>query len=94
MANHKSASKRNRQSILHRARNRSIKTRMKGVVKDVYAAMAENSVEKTMEALRLAIPVIDKTVVKGTVHKKSASRKVSRLTKTVNAFVASFEGEA
>ena len=94
MANHKSAVKRNRQSIVRRTRNRSIKTRMKGVVKEVYAAMAENSVEKTREALKVAIPVIDKTAVKGTLHKKNASRKVSRLTKKVNAFVASVEGEA
>ena len=94
MANHKSAAKRNRQSIVRRARNRSIKTRMKGVVKAVYTAMEENSVDKTMEALKIAIPVIDKTAVKGTLHKKTASRKVSRLTKKVNAFVASVEGQA
>lgn len=94
MANHKSADKRNRQSLLRKARNRSNKSRMKGLIKAVYSAMEENSVEKTMEALKLAIPVIDKTAVKGTIHKKNASRKVSRLTRKVSAFVSSVEGEA
>ena len=88
MANHKSAMKRDRQSIVRRARNRAIKTRMKGVVKDIYTAIEEGSAEKAVAALKIAIPVIDKTVVKGTAHKKNASRKVSRLTKTVNAFLA------
>ncbi len=91
MANHKSAEKRNRQSIVRKARNRSNKTRMKGAVKAVHTAMEENSVDKTMEALKIAIPIIDKLAVKGTLHKKNTSRKVSRLTKKVNAFVASAE---
>lgn len=88
MANHKSAMKRNRQSIVRRARNRAIKTRMKGVIKEVYSAIEEESTEKAIAALKVAIPVIDRTAVKGTIHKKNASRKVSRLTKTVNVFVA------
>ncbi len=94
MANHKSAVKRNRQSIVRRTRNRANKTRVKSVVKEVYSAMEENSVEKTMEALKKAIPVIDRSVVNGTAHKKNASRKVSRLTKRVNVFVSSVEGQA
>lgn len=88
MANHKSALKRNRQSQLSRMRNRSNKTNMKTVIKAVDAAIAEDSVEKAQEALKAAIPVIDKIAVKGTLHKKNASRKVSRLTKRVNAFIA------
>ncbi len=88
MANHKSAMKRDRQNIVRRARNRANKTKMKGVVKEVYAAIAEESSEKATVALKKAIPVIDGMAVKGTIHKKNASRKVSRLTKTVNAFLA------
>lgn len=88
MANHKSALKRNRQSQLSRMRNRSTKTNMKTVIKAVDAAIAEASAEKAQEALKAAIPVIDKTAVKGALHKKNASRKVSRLTKRVNAFLA------
>lgn len=61
---------------------------MKSAIKAVYTAIEEDSAEKAQEALKAAIPVIDRTAVKGAMHKKSASRKVSRLTKRVNAFVA------
>ncbi|HIJ78051.1 MAG: 30S ribosomal protein S20 [Desulfobulbaceae bacterium] len=87
MANHKSALKRNRQNLLARLRNRANKTRMKNVIKDVLDAIEQNSVDGAQEALRAAIPVIEKSAVKGAIHKKNASRKVSRLTKKVNALV-------
>lgn len=87
MANHKSAMKRNRQNQLQRLRNRSNKTKMKGVVKKVLAALELKSGEQAQEALKAAIPVIQKTAVKGSIHKKNASRKVSRLTKRVNALL-------
>lgn len=88
MANHKSAEKRNRQSQVNRVRNRSNRTRMKSAVKNVLSAIEENSVDKAQEALRLAIPIIDQTAVKGAIHRNTASRKVSRLTRHVNALVA------
>ena len=88
MANHKSAVKRNRQSQVRRIRNRSNRTKMKTAIKSVYSAIEENSAEKAQEALKIAIPIIDQTAVKGAMHKKTASRKVSRLTRRVNAFIA------
>ena len=45
----------------------------------------EKSVETSKEELLAAIKVIDKAVVKGVLHKNNAARKVSRLTKKVNA---------
>ncbi len=91
MANHKSAIKRNRQNLLRRSRNRANKTRIKNVIKAVDAAILEQSAEKAQEALKTAIPVIQRAATKGTIHKRNASRKVSRLTKRVNSFVS---GEA
>lgn len=88
MANHKSAEKRNRQATVQRVRNRAIKTRMKNVIRLVDEAVAEGSIEKAKEALQAAIPVIARTGSKGTIHKKNASRKVSRLTKRVNSMQA------
>ena len=88
LANHKSAEKRNRQSQVRRARNRSNRTKMKNAIKTVYSAIEENSIDKAQEALKAAIPVIDHTAVKGGLHKKTASRKVSRLTLCVNRFIA------
>ena len=88
MANHKSAMKRTRQSEVRNLRNRSNKSKMKTVIKAIFTAIEEQSVEKAQEALRAAIPVIDRVAVKGTLHKKTTSRTVSRLTKRVNAFAA------
>ena len=88
MANHKSAEKRNRQNQLQRLRNRSNKSRMKGVVRKVLEAIEQKAGDQAQEALKAAIPVIEKTAVKGSIHKKNASRKVSRLTKRVNALLA------
>ena len=87
MANHKSALKRNRQNQLSRLRNRANKSRMKTAIRKVLDAIEQNSVDGAQEALKAAIPVIEKTAVKGAIHKKNASRNVSRLTKRVNALV-------
>jgi small subunit ribosomal protein S20 len=65
------------------------------VIKKIEAAMeVEDSVEKAQEALVAAIPVIERASVKGAFHKKTASRKVSRLTKKVNNFAKSKESAA
>jgi len=88
LANHKSALKRNRQAQLGRVRNKANRTRVKNVVRAVDEAIGEKSVEMAQAALKLAIPAIQKAASKGAFHKKNASRKVSRLTKRVNAFAA------
>lgn len=88
MANHKSAEKRNRQSIVHRQRNRSNRTRMRNAIKTVDAAIEAGSQDDAQTALKVALPLIAKTASKGTIHKKNASRKVSRLTKRVNKMQA------
>jgi small subunit ribosomal protein S20 len=84
VANHKSAEKRNRQSQVRRLRNRANKTKMRNAIKAIDAAIVTGSQEDAKTALNIAIPVIAKTASKGTIHKKNASRKVSRLTKRVN----------
>ena len=95
MANHKSALKRNRQSLVRRDRNRANRTKVKTAVKKIDTAIeVEASVEKAQEALLAAIPIIERAAVKGAFHKKTASRKVSRLTKRVNNFARSKETAA
>jgi len=84
VANHKSAEKRNRQSQARRLRNRVNKTQMKNAVRKVNEAVEAGSVDEAKEALKVAIPVIGQTASKGSLHKRNASRKVSRLTKSVN----------
>ena len=81
MANHKSALKRAGQNEIRRMRNRSVKTRVKSVVKEVRQAVAENSVEASQARLIAAQAAIDKAAKKGVLHKRTAARKVSRLAK-------------
>jgi len=95
LANHKSALKRNRQSIIRRDRNRANRTKVKTAVKKIDTAIeVEGSVEKAQEALVAAVPVIERAAVKGAFHKKTASRKISRLTRKVNSFAGSKETAA
>ena len=88
MANHKSAEKRNRQAQIHRMRNRINRSKMKTVIKTLNSAIESGSADEAKSALTAAVPVIAKTASKGTIHKKNASRKISRLTRRVNAMEA------
>jgi small subunit ribosomal protein S20 len=68
---------------------------VKTAVKKIDTAIeVEASVEKAQKALLAAIPIIERAAVKGAFHKKTASRKVSRLTKRVNNFAGSKESAA
>ncbi len=85
MANHKSALKRVRQNKKRRLRNKMRKTRIKNLTKAVEAAIADKAPELAMEKLRQAQSYIDKIGrKKGTLHRRTASRKVSRLYKKVS----------
>ena len=84
MADHKSAIKRDRQSKVRRMRNRINKSKMKTAIRRIEEALVAGSEEQAQEALKIAVPIIQKTASKGTVHQKTASRKISRLTKRVN----------
>ena len=88
MANHKSAEKRDRQSKIRRLRNRMNKSAMKTAIRQVEEALVAGSEEQAKAALQAAIPVIYKTATKGTVHKNTAARKVSRLAARVKKLSA------
>ena len=85
MATHKSAEKRNRQNEKRRIRNTSIKTYVKTKIKEVLKTVENKDIEGAKSALARVIPVIDKASTKGVLHKKTASRKISRLTRKVNS---------
>ena len=81
MANIKSAKKRILVAETKAARNKAIRSRVKTFVKKVDAAITAGD----KAALLAAISEIDKATSKGVYHKNTASRKVSRLSKAVNA---------
>jgi small subunit ribosomal protein S20 len=64
---------------------------MKTAIKAVDTAIDEKSVDGAQAALKAVIPIIDRIAVKGVLHKKNASRKVSRLTRKVNDLVTSMQ---
>jgi len=84
LANHKSAEKRNRQNAVRNARNTHIRSTMRTFVKQVREAVATGDAEAARAALGRAVPFIDKAASKGVIHKATASRKISRLSKLVN----------
>jgi small subunit ribosomal protein S20 len=84
VANHKSALKRAGQNERRRLRNKAVQTRVKNVVKDVRLAVAQDA-ENAVEQLNAAKSAIDKAAKKGVLHQKTASRKISRLNRQVNA---------
>ncbi|MBQ4187465.1 MAG: 30S ribosomal protein S20 [Firmicutes bacterium] len=84
MANIKSAKKRVKVIRTKTLRNKMIKSAVKTEVKKVYAAVAANDAKAAKAALVKATSTIDKAKSKGVLHKNTASRKISRLTKTVN----------
>jgi small subunit ribosomal protein S20 len=79
VATHKSARKRARQSIRRTARNRHVRSRVKGAVKRARLAIGSNDVEEARTALRTAESVLRRAASKGVVPRKRASRQISRL---------------
>ncbi len=88
MAIHKSVIKRARQNLTRKLRNSSRKTKLKTVIKKLNETVASNDKAKAEEALRTVTSVISKGASQGTWHKKTASRKVSRLSKKVHAMAS------
>ncbi len=85
MATHASALKRARQSEKRRLRNASVKSIIKTVSKKILKAAEGKNPEEAKKALSRAIPMIQKASSKKVIHKKTASRKISRLARKVNA---------
>jgi len=79
LANHKSALKRAGQNEIHRQRNRSVKSRVKTMVKQVHQAVASEAGDSIANDLKAAQATIDKAVKKGVLHKRTGARKVARL---------------
>jgi small subunit ribosomal protein S20 len=85
MANTKSAKKAARQTIRRTAVNKARRTRLRSSVRKVEEAIASGNKEAAAAALKEAEPIIARTGQTGVVHRKTASRKVSRLAKRVGA---------
>jgi small subunit ribosomal protein S20 len=85
MANIDSAKKRARQSIVRRAHNASLRSRMRTAVRRVRKAIADGDKAAAQQALRNAASMLDSNAGKGIVHKNMAARNKSRLAAAVKA---------
>mgnify|MGYP001122404204 CR=1 FL=1 len=84
MANTKSAKKATRKMQRRTSINKNRRTRMKTEVRRVEDAIAAGNKTEAAAALKAAEPVLARSGQRGLVHKRAASRKVSRLTAAVN----------
>ncbi len=80
-----SAIKRARQAEKHNLRNASIRSKIKTVSKRIEEAITEKNQENVKKFLRETIRTVNSAVSKGVLHKNTASRKISRLSKLANA---------
>ncbi|MBD3363417.1 30S ribosomal protein S20 [Candidatus Dojkabacteria bacterium] len=84
MANTKSAKKAIRSSARKKSVNDKLRDRYKKARKEVREAIEEGDKEKASELLPNAMKQIDKAAKKNVLHKNTASRYKSRLSKAVN----------
>ena len=85
MANTKSAKKMVRKIARKTAVNKVRKTQMRTQVRKVEEAITAGDKTAAVAAFKAAEPQLAKSAQKGVVHKKTASRKVSRLAARVRA---------
>ena len=84
MASHASALKAHRQNIVRRDRNRQMRTRLRGALRSIRAAIDAGDPGQVKDALRDTVSLVDKMAAKGVIHKNAAGRYKSRLAARVN----------
>ncbi len=88
MANTPSAKKATRKIARRTAVNKSRRTNMRSFLRTVEEAISSGDAGAAKTALNAAEPVVMRASQKGILHKNTASRKISRLTKRVKALSA------
>jgi small subunit ribosomal protein S20 len=79
MANHPSADKRNRQRIKRTARNRAVKGAVRTTLNKARIAVAEGDKKTAASKVKSATQKVARAASKGVLHRRAASRMVSRL---------------
>lgn len=83
MANHKSALKRARQSIVRKERNKTTRTQAKTLEKKLFTAQ-ESGDENLTDIFKEAQSAIHKAAKKNIFHKKTAGRKIAKLARLLS----------
>jgi small subunit ribosomal protein S20 len=79
VASHASALKAHRQSVKHQEHNRRFRSRLRGALKAIRAAIDSGDLTAARAALRDTTSLIDKMASKGIIHRNAAGRYKSRL---------------
>ncbi len=85
---HKSAIKRHRQSVKRTARNQTVRTHLRHVVRELRETIASHDAAKAATQLRAVMKTLDKAVTKGVLHRNAASRRIARLSQQIAALKA------
>ena len=85
MANTPQARKRIRRNARRTQINRTRVSRIRTFVKQVETALAAGDKKQALEALKRVQPELARGVAKGVLHKNTAARKLSRLTRRLTA---------
>lgn len=88
MANHPSALKRQRQNEKRRLRNKGHKSTINTTIKKIFTSLSEKDNDKAKELYKEAVARLDGAVTKGALHRRTASRRISRLTKKMSAQIS------
>jgi small subunit ribosomal protein S20 len=85
---HPSVLKRARQNVKRNRRNTIVRSSLRTTVKKVVSAIETGDAERARTELPQAVRALDKAASKGVIHHNQASRKISRLTRRVQALAA------
>jgi len=88
LANIKSAKKRARQAEKRRRHNAGLRSMVRTYIKKVVLAIESGNKETAQKAYLEAVPVIDRMVTKGIIHKNKAARHKSRLSDHIKDLAA------
>lgn len=79
VANHDSAIKAHRQSLVNRERNRQYRSRLRTALKQVRAALDAGKADEVQKSLGSTVSLIDKMAGKGIIHRNAAGRYKARI---------------
>ena len=83
MPNSVSAKKRLRQSIDRRLQNRSVRSRLRTLIRKVRTAVSAGDVETSTASFQAAVKELDQAAAKNVIHANTAARTKSRLSRAI-----------
>ena len=85
---HPSVIKRARQNVQRNQRNTMLRSALRTTVKKVVTALNADDIDIARAELSRAVRALGKAKSKGVIHRNQAARKISRLTRRVNALAS------